>query len=120
MIQIKEAPPIHIETLRASLAAAEVCGILRRCQMPWLVWSANDEGYLMVPASSATARSVRRYYPETIAGEFMAESSADVIAGAMKRARQNAGERSASASPELRARRAAYKRERRVLARMAA
>jgi hypothetical protein len=112
--------PIHIETLKSSIAADEVCHILRKGSASWLVWSANDEGYLMAPASSATARSVRRYYPETIAGEFMPGSSADVIAGAMKCARQNAGERGASASLELRARRAAYKRERRALARMAA
>lgn len=112
--------PIHIETLKASRAAVKVCNILRKGSVSWLVWSANDEGYLMVPASSSIAVKVRRYYPETVAGEFMPESSADVVAWSMKRARHNASEFAPAATPEVRAMRAAYKRERRALARQAA
>lgn len=112
--------PIHIEVLKASAAAAEVCNILRKGSAPWLVWSANDEGYLMVPASSDTARSVRRYYPETIAGEFMALSSADVIASSLIRARRMAAECGPANTPERKAWQAAYKRKRRALARAAA
>lgn len=112
--------PIHIETLKASLAAVEVCNVLRNSTSPWLVWSSSAEGYLMVPASSHTARSVRKYYPETIAGEFMTEASPDVVAPALTCARYRAAERNPSASPEERARLAAYKRERRALAKVAA
>lgn len=112
--------PIHIKTLKASLAAAEVCNVLRKGSVPWLVWSANDEGYLMVPASSDTARSVRRYYPETIAGEFMAGSSADVIAPSLVRARHMAAECGPANTPERKAWQAAYRRKRREMVRAVA
>lgn len=112
--------PIHIETLKASSAAVEVCNILRKGSASWLVWSANDEGYLMVPASSAVARSVRRYYPETIAGEFMTESSPDVVSASLVRARRRAAEVGPANSFERRAYLAEYKRKRRAIARKAA
>lgn len=105
--------PIHIETLRASLAATEVCNVLRNSSSPWLVWSANDEGYLMAPASSHEAAAVRRYYPEIIAGEFLFEP-VKYIAAHLVAARSRAAIEGPATTPERKAWQAAYKRQRRA------
>ena len=62
--------PYHITTKNAAHAAIACCNVLERVTAPWLIWSAGDEGYLMAPATSRVAQNVRRYFPESIAGEY--------------------------------------------------
>ncbi|THD06134.1 hypothetical protein [Rhodanobacter lindaniclasticus] len=106
--------PIHIETLSAKPAAAQIANILRNSSAPWLVWSANDEGYMMAPASSREASAVRRYYPSIIAGSFLRDSPR-AIAAQLKRARASAAVHGPANTPERKAWQAAYKRQRRAM-----
>lgn len=111
--------PIHIETLSAKPAAAQIINILRNSSAPWLVWSANDEGYLMAPASSHAAHAVRRYYPEIVAGEFLADPP-QTIAANLVSARARAAISGPARTPGRKAYEAQYKRQRRALAKAAA
>ena len=61
---------IHIEETNPAIAAQQVGAILERSTGPWLVWSACDEGYMLAPASSREAQSIRTYWAETVIGEM--------------------------------------------------
>ncbi len=111
--------PIHIETLSAKPAAAQIVNILRNSSAPWLVWSANDEGYLMAPASSHAAYAIRRYYPEIVAGEYL-DDPTPIIAASLVSARARAALSGPARTPDRKAWEAQYKRKRRALAKAAA
>lgn len=111
---------IHIIETNSREAAAKCTDVLMRSGFTWLIWSLGEEGFKMTPAGSHEAASIRKFWAETIAGEFIHPVKQHILAYAMSAARKRQAQRSSSRTPERRAWEAGYKREQRAKLRAAA
>lgn len=112
--------PIHIDK-PGKRAAAESCHqVLANAAGAWLIWSVGDEGCMMAPASSRHAANIRKYWPETIAGEFSRRASRAAIIAKLIEARDRVAVRADNRTDERRAYESQYKARQRAKSRAAA
>ena len=110
--------PVQIDECDSRKAASVVCGVLQRAHgNAWVVRCVADEGYQMAPASSRLASSWRRYFPETIVGEYLGgRSMATKLAHAMSATREGMKVRDYGRSEARREWERQYKARRRAMA----
>jgi hypothetical protein len=107
---------VHINESVARAAAVAIRKILVRSGSPWLVWSVSDEGYSMAPASSREAANIRKYWPETIAGEFQHPVLRETLLSKLHNARARQAVSSDNRTDARRAYEAQYKARQRAKA----
>ena len=107
---------IHINETTARHAVVACRNALARSQSAWLIWSVGDEGYKMAPSSSHEADSIRRYWPETVAGEFRYPVARTVLLANLSEARDRQAVRGDNRTAKRRAYEAQYKARQRAKA----
>lgn len=107
---------IYINKTMARRAATACRRVLARSPSAWLIWSVGDEGYKMAPSSSHEADNIRKYWPETIAGEFRYPVERPVLLANLSEARDRQAVRGDNRTDKRRAYEAQYKARQRAKA----